>query len=375
VDDDQLVRKILGKALVEQGHRVIAVDDGKQGLKVFQQNAPDLVILDAQMPEFNGFECCQTLRQISQNSFLPILMLTGLKDAESVERAFAAGVTDYITKPFNLAIFCQRIQQLLRSSRMMLNQQKHMLKLQAEVQELERLAQSKNEFFNTATHDLRLVLSNVRMSISMLTQTLAEMSEDFQLANQQKYLRSQTYLQILRDECNRGITLINNSLDLQRIEAINNPQALDFILLRNWLFHVSSPFTERVQQRQQTLKIQIETDLPAFTTSSIGLTRAMSELLNNACKYTPPGGEIVITVYATPDKLCLRISNSGVEIPSAETERIFDEFYQISGSDRWRQDGTGLGLTIVKRLISKLNGLIKVESESGWVHFTIELPL
>jgi signal transduction histidine kinase len=376
VDDDPVIRDLLYQFLTQQGHQVIEANDGVQAIEVFQRNTPDLIVLDAQMPELNGFDCCQIVRRISQNPFLPILMLSGLEDADSVKQAFAAGVTDYMTKPFNWAILLQRIQQLLQTKQTMALMQEHTAKLQSQIQELKLLLQIKNNFFNTVSHDLQSILSNIQMSILMLEKTLTETTENSeQLANWQKYPKGQTYLQISRDECKRGIDLINNSLNLQRIEANENPQLSDLILLKDWLFHISASFAERAQQRQQILQIQIETDLLAFTTNSASLTRVLSELLNNACKYTPPGGTITMRVYATSDKLYLRVSNSGVEVSTIEAERIFDEFYQIPGSDRWQQGGTGLGLAIVKQLVRQLNGLVEVESESGWIHFTIELPL
>lgn len=78
---------------------------------------------------------------------------------------------------------------------------------------------------------------------------------------------------------------------------------------------------------------------------------------------------------ATPEKMELKVTNSGAEIPTAELPRIFDKFYRVLSSDRWKQGGTGLGLALVKKLIEHLGGTVQVESASGQTSFIINLPL
>jgi signal transduction histidine kinase len=110
------------------------------------------------------------------------------------------------------------------------------------------------------------------------------------------------------------------------------------------------------------------------------LTRILSELVNNACKYTPAGEEIVVTVRAKSGKasstryIQISVSNSGVEIASEELPRIFDPFYRIPENDIWKQGGTGLGLTLVSKLVNRLRGNLEVMSFKGWTTFTIEIP-
>ncbi|MEB3360442.1 MAG: EAL domain-containing protein [Synechococcales bacterium] len=121
IDDDRSLRKLLSLAIQQAGYRVVEATNGQEGLALYQQVQPNLVLLDAMMPEMNGFTCCRHLRTLQSGSDndgqpatkSPILMITALDDDGSVENAFAAGATDYITKPINWAILKQRLKRLL----------------------------------------------------------------------------------------------------------------------------------------------------------------------------------------------------------------------------------------------------------------------
>jgi len=98
-------------------------------------------------------------------------------------------------------------------------------------------------------------------------------------------------------------------------------------------------------------------------------------LLNNACKYTPPGERILLSARRHQDKIILRVTNYGVVIPANELPRIFDKFYRVPSTDSWKQGGTGLGLALVQKRVGRLGGTIEVESGEGKTCFTIKLPI
>lgn len=116
-DDDRSMRTLLDLAVTEQGYRATSAKDGEQCLSEYDRQQPDIVLLDAVMPQMDGFECCQRLRQMPGGDRTPILMITVLDDRESVDRAFEAGATDYITKPIHWAVLSQRVRYLLAASK------------------------------------------------------------------------------------------------------------------------------------------------------------------------------------------------------------------------------------------------------------------
>jgi CheY-like chemotaxis protein len=116
VDDDRATRMLLKLAMEEEGYRVIEVKDGEQCLTAFARWQPDIVLLDAIMPEMDGFTCCERLRELPGSENTPILIITALDDQDSIDRAFGAGATDYITKPIYWAVLAQRVKRLLSTS-------------------------------------------------------------------------------------------------------------------------------------------------------------------------------------------------------------------------------------------------------------------
>jgi len=239
---------------------------------------------------------------------------------------------------------------------------------QAQVEELKQLHQLKDDFLNTVSHELRTPVSNMKMAIHLLK--LAATPE-----------RSQQYLDILQAECTREANLINDLLDLQRLESEHYPVEAKTIALQDWIPNVVSPFLTRSGDRQQRLQVEIPPSLPPIISDPAILERILAELLNNACKYTPSGGEIWLRVShaancatssSSAPGTAFTVSNTA-EISIGELSRIFEKFYRVPNSDYWKQGGTGLGLALVKKLTEQLGGTLEAESQKGQTTFTVLL--
>ena len=120
IDDDNSIRTLLKLGITNKGYRVEEAVNGEEGISVYQRCQPDLILLDAMMPVMDGFDCCQKICQLAKENNQtspPILMLTFLDDKDSIDKAFTAGATDYITKPIFWAVLFQRVNRLLSASK------------------------------------------------------------------------------------------------------------------------------------------------------------------------------------------------------------------------------------------------------------------
>ena len=245
--------------------------------------------------------------------------------------------------------------------------------LEQKVKELEQLNILKDDFLSTVSHELRTPLSNMKMAIHML--------KVFPVPE-----KVQQYLKILDTECKREIELISDLLDLQRLEAGQESIALETINLNTLLPTILEPFKSRAKERKQILNSKYPKQLPSIYSNNNSLGRILAELLNNACKYTQDGGEIMFLVEKkdkksskkslseTPSYIKFIVSNPS-EIPESELPKIFNKFYRVPNADPWKQGGTGLGLALVQKLVEQLNGNMIASSSNGWTTFTVEVPM
>ncbi len=284
--------------------------------------------------------------------------------------------------------------------------------LEIEVVELERLNKLKEDFLVTTSYEMRTPLSNIKMAISVLENILDKQG----IFNSEASLTSEIvgrYLNIMRDQCEQELDLVDDLLYMRMIDADAYPLELTSIQLQSWLPHVAENFEARVQKQQQMLQVKVSPDLPPLISDLACLTEIISELLNNACKYSPANEQIQVNaemVNITKSLINedaessllnnlqvpyfqIKISNSGVQIPlkeqslifdpfyritqskTQEKTQIFDQIYQIVQSDRRQYGNTGLGLSLVKKLVQYLQGTIEVTSSQGWTNFIIKLPL
>ena len=116
-DDDRSMRVALQNVLVSDGYEIESVSDGVEAIKRCEAKMPSLILLDALMPNLNGFEACKKIRMLKEGKHVPILIVTALEDEDSIERAFDSGATDFIPKPVHFAVMRQRVSRLLKASR------------------------------------------------------------------------------------------------------------------------------------------------------------------------------------------------------------------------------------------------------------------
>jgi len=236
--------------------------------------------------------------------------------------------------------------------------------LQSQVDQLESLHQLKDDFLNTISHELRTPMSNIKMSLYMIRKTQDEE-------------RRQRYLDILETECTREIDLINDLLDLQRLEAGVDQPLAEPVELARWIPAQLRSFEARIAHYQQTLQVELDPalELPGahLWSDTQRLSRILGELINNACKYTAPGGEIRLRVTSEPGQIRFEIANPA-QIPADQLPHLFNKFYRVPSGDPWKRGGTGLGLALVKKLLEQLGGKIGVTSQAGTTTFWFLVP-
>jgi signal transduction histidine kinase len=234
----------------------------------------------------------------------------------------------------------------------------------------------KDEFISKISHDLRAPLMNMRMALKMFKISTSKDPVALAVLADERH---RNYFQILESECEREIGLINNVLDLQKLETGNVSLELQSIDLVDWLPTVVETFQSRAKEQNLQIDLRLP-NIPAhLLTDEVSLQRIVTELLHNACKYTAEHQLIYCELEypagnAKHQPIYLLVGNQA-EIAATDLPHIFDRFYRVPTADRRKQGGTGLGLSLIRSLVEQLHGQITVQSMNGWTTFTVALPV
>jgi len=233
-----------------------------------------------------------------------------------------------------------------------------------DVTQLKEIDTLKSEFVSTVSHDLRSPLTLMRGYATML-----EMAGT--LNDQQK-----SYAKMIVQGVDNMAKLVNNLLDLGRIDFGVGLQ-VESIPVLDILERVTGSLQMHAKQKNISLGVEIPKDMPhAIEADQALLHQALYNLVENALKYTPDGGEVMIQLQTLPSELIFAVQDSGIGIPESDMPRLFEKFYRGTNREALAQRGTGLGLAIVKSIAERHGGKVWVESELGkGSTFHLQVPL
>ena len=263
----------------------------------------------------------------------------------------------------------QLVQQIASQCAIAIRQARLYKTSQMQVKELEKLNRLKDDFLKSVSHELRTPMSSIQLSI----QTLDKLFETE--TNIKKSPKLAKVIEIFHQASQRHNKLIDDLLTVCYIDAQAESLASEYIDLHILIPEIVEPFLQTAQNQQQKLIIDLARELPLLKSDVSMLKRILTELLNNACKYTPNGETITIAAKSTFSIIEIIVLNQGVEMSAEEVKHIFDKFYRIPKSDPWRYSGTGLGLTLVKKMVELLGAQIHVNSCDNQTKFSVCFPM
>ena len=389
VDDEQDIVKVLSKILELAGYDVISAYNGTEAVQYVKENNPDLVLLDYMMPDITGLEVLQQIKAFSEEVY--VVMVTGRGSEEVAASVMKAGASDYVIKPFVKDQILTVVKDTLRIRSAEIKA-KH---LQEEVQELNRELERKVE---ERTRDLMETQDRLIHQTNLAS--LGEMSGGMAHEIRNPLNSIALYSQIMIDELDEGdprreyIGKIMSDVD--RINAIvTNLNLFSRRIKREKKpIHLLSSIkasirTMSTQFMKNNIKVRLdmEPDIPEVLASPEEMEEVFSHLLVNALHAMPQGGDIVIRVTKTRgnsraellrdrppaqrDYVEVKLKDTGIGIEKEALNKIFIPFYTTKSD--W--EGTGLGLSVVDRVINDHGGVIDVESEPGvGSTFIIRLP-
>lgn len=355
VDDTPANLKLLDGMLRDRGYRVLTFPGGEMALNAARERAPDLILLDINMPKMNGFEVCERLKADDSLKDVPVIFISALTDTMDKLKAFGVGGVDYVTKPFQAEEVIARVEThlALRSKT---------LALLAAYDQLRQLESLRDSLVHMIVHDMRSPLSGIRgyLDLILMDNPPAEIADDIESAQK---------------STDTLIEMLNDLLDISKLEAGEIQLQCSSIDLRE-LVGESVHALESLK-RGRTVTVDMSEDGGTLWCDRKLISRVLQNLLTNAQKFTDEESGVISvgSKSGTGSTVQIFVADNGPGIPEEYREKVFDKFFQLTAHEQGVAKSTGLGLTFCKLAVEAHGGRIGVDGVSGGGStFWIEIP-
>lgn len=350
VDDEEIIRDLCSRALKD--YRVLEADNGRDALQILNHEHVDLILVDVMMPIMNGLDLLQQVKDRDAEQL--VIVMTGYADKDIILRALKARADDFIQKPINLLQLKTSIAQALEKKA-----------LRRELIQLKQLDRLKSDFLGLVSHKLRTPTTSISLFIQNLASgTISKDDQGFALAVDEIRKESEYLAYLIQD------LLYYSDIILQDSQRKTSREDLKEII--NTLANAKRP---TLGQNKQILRTELTGDWPLFSVDRRRIELALGAILDNAIKFTQPGGEISLTGVLSERELSLTISDNGPGIAPEERGKIFEKFYQIDPHNTGQIRGFGLGLFYARQFVMDHGGDISLDSTAGkGTTVTIRLP-
>jgi signal transduction histidine kinase len=375
-DNQRLVQRVLGA----RAYHVMIARDGVEGLELARDTTAVLVLVDIGVPGLDGYEIATRLRSMRHLDDTPIVALTADVSPGARERALVAGCDGYISKPIDPRQLPEQIAEFIAGKRDFLsptvehtmlrqyNQKvverleqrvRELMSANVELREVDRL---KSQFLASLSHELRTPLTSLVGYLDLLgNQTLGEMND-----------LQHGALDVVRRNVDILSRQLNNLLYLH--EYRSSQLSLSAVRLNDIVQQALQSYKPRATQASILLETQIDTVAPIYA-DPLALELALTNLLDNAIKFTPPGGRVLLSLHDEPTQVVVQVADTGAGIPDEELEKIFLPFHRVDASLASPHPGNGIGLALVDHVIQAHGGTVTVQSEpEQGSTFTMTLP-
>ena len=352
VDDEPIIRDLCARAL--KGFKILQASDGQEALELLHQQEVDVVLTDVMMPRLNGLDLLGQIKAETPDKI--VILMTGYTEKEVILQALKAGADEFISKPLNLLQLRTTIDKTLEKQN-----------LRKQVSSLQQADKLKSEFLGLISHKLKTPATAISLFIQNIGDGIIDMEDP----------GFRQVLGMVQSETLHMEHLIQDLLYFSQFILNDKPAQLQPLELGKITRQAVSNMQPLAAAKQQKLEVNIE--IP-FSPEPLNLDRERTSfilraLLDNAIKFTPENGSILLEGSLVDKDAILCIRDTGPGIPKAELTKIFSKFYQVDPANSGQVRGFGLGLYYARNFARSMGGELSIESSQGLgTVATIKLP-
>jgi len=340
VDDESVIRELCARVL--KGYRVLQATSGEEALEILSRETVDLVLTDVMMPGMNGLDLLRAVKEREPNQV--VVVMTGYADKDIILRALKADADDFISKPINLLQLKTTIDKVLEKK-----------DLKEELLQLKRMDRLKSDFLGLISHKLKTPTTAISLFIQNLAGGIGDPTDP-------AFLQT---LDLILDESRYLSYLIQDLLFYSEIILQEGPLKPTAVLPRDLAMAVVTDLKDSFINKGVRFETLLDAPQPPMQLDAKLIRFALLALLENALKFTPPGGTVSLSVEGRDRELLLVIADTGQGIPADELPRVFDKFYQVDPAHTGQVRGFGLGLYYARQFVQMHGGTIRLESQPG----------
>ena len=351
IDDNEHNLQVVGTTLMPMGYDIVPASSGEAAFQRIRAKRPDLILLDVQMPDVDGFEVCRRLRADPETFDIPVIFLSASDEKNIIVKALEQGAVDYVTKPFNKAELLSRVRSHLEMKRAK--------------DRLRKLLDERDEFIGVMAHDLKNPLSGILLSAALAQERYSDGDDTMH-----KLLES------IRSTSEEALGFLDRFLE----DTVRNTAPVKLALKPVDLVSVVHDEALKYRAAAEKKGIELLVDLEEKPLTVMGeplaIARVVANLVSNAVKFCSQGDRVTVAVEPGLDGGRLIVADTGPGFTEEDQAKMFEKFVQLSAAPTAGERSTGLGLSIVKRLVELMHGKIVCVSESGeGARFSAEFPV
>jgi len=354
--DDKATNLMLAKKTLDSKFRTYAFQSAEMMFKLLDKITPNLILLDIEMPDMNGFEVLKQLKAHEKYQYIPVMFLTKKNDPDHEIYGFELGAIDFITKPFTAPVLLKRVEAHI------------------EIDNLTREVQQKNENLTKSNEAKDNILAIVSHDLKNCFGSILSAVEIIQMKH--KDFAKNKYLEVIEEVSNRALFLMQDLLNTNKLEADSDNLTLSKQNINDLI--IDNIDNILMMAKQKKIELILETsDEPIFCEIHCEkFQRAIENLCINAIKFTNHHGKITIKTQVIDNLAQIHVIDTGIGMSEDIKNKLFKKYSDAGRKGTAGEASTGLGLYIVSKIISQLKGTIDVTSEVGvGSEFVIKLPV
>ena len=355
IDDEMAIREFIAVTLKKSGYEVFKASNGAEGLELARKQLPGLIICDVRMVLVDGYEVLSAIRNNPSTASIPFILVTSMASVERMREGMELGADDFLPKPFTPAQLMAAVNARL---------EKHRLLIQEAESKLELLRQ---HLSTALPHELRTPLNGILGYADILRKQSSDLEprEVSQMA--ERIYKNGKRLNRLVENFLIYAQIEIVKMDYQKIEQLRKNRTVDAQKI------VDTVASQRAYEAERAGDLTLKLAEGTVAMSSEYFSKTFEELFDNAIRYSKKGSALIVETEMNGGELILRISDHGRGMTAEQLHNI--GAYMQFERKVYEQQGSGLGLTVAKRLTEIHGGFLKLESEYGTgTTVTVTLP-